>query len=326
MKRRTFMAAAGSAVTAPLVARAQIVGRLAKVGCLVSGSPASHGGFIAALRDGLVAFGHQEGRDFALDPRWADGRLERLPALAEDLARTTPDVVVTAIAAAAVAAKSAMPATPVVSATLTDPIGLGLVVSHARPGGTVTGILFSFDTLLGKQLELAREILPGASRFGMLVNMRNPSNVIQRRDAENAARTLGLTFVPVDVHSIEEIDGAFEAMKSERIDVGLVPGDAIFVTERQRIARRAAGMGLPIMCGLREFAEAGGLVSYGIDLRENWRRTAYFVDRILKGAKAADLPVEQPTKYELVINLKTAAALGLAIPPAILARADEVIE
>ena len=179
------------------------------------------------------------------------------------------------------------------------------------------------DGLIGKQLQLTRELTPSVRRIGMLVNMRNPSNVIQRRDAEAAAPVLGIELVPVDVRSSEAVDAAFETLKRERSEFIIVFADAVFVTERTKIAELAAAARLPTMFGLREFAEAGGLLSYGIHVRENWRRAAYFVD---KGEKPADLPVEQPTKYEMVINLRTAKALKLEIPPKLLFTADEVIE
>ena len=328
MKRREFLAALGGAAASawPQIAAGQRAGRAPRIGCLVTGSPASHGAFVAGLRQGLEQIGYVEGRDFILDLLWADGRLDRLPALADELARLAPDVVVTATAVAAVAAKRAMPAVPIVSATLADPIRLGLVASFNRPGSTVTGILFTVDGLIGKQLQLTRELKPGVRRIGMLVNMLNPSNVIQRRDAEAAAPVLGIELIPVDVRSPEAVDAAFETLKRERSEFIIVFADAVFVTDRTRIAALAAAARLPTMFGLREFAEAGGLLSYGIHVRENWRRAAYFVDRILKGEKPADLPVEQPTKYEMVINLKAAKALNLEIPPKLLFTADEVIE
>jgi putative ABC transport system substrate-binding protein len=240
MKRRDLIALLGSATLTPIAADAAVGQRVPRVGCLVTGSPDSHGPFVTALREGLEQLGLGEGRDYILEARWAEGRPDRLPVLAEELARLMPDVVVTATAAAAVAAKKAMPTTPIISATLSDPVSLGLVASFNRPGGTVTGILFTVDGLLGKQLELAHEVMPAVRRIGMLVNMLNPST--------------------------------------------------------------------------------------GVHVRENWRRAASYVERILKGAKPADLPVEQPTRYELLINLKTAKALGLEMPPLLLTRADEVFE
>jgi putative ABC transport system substrate-binding protein len=220
-----------------------------------------------------------------------------------------------------------MPKTPIVSATLSsDPVGVGLVASLNRPGGNVTGILFTVEGLYGKQMQLAREIKPSTSRIGLLVNMRNPDGAMQRVDAESTAAALGMSLVPMDVLSPDHIGAAFGQLQSEQCDFALILSDAIFVTERQRLAAVALQTGMPTMFGLREFPVAGGLVSYGIDLRENWRRAAYFVDRIFRGDTVAHLPVEQPTKFETIINLKTAKTLGIEVAPTLLARADEVIE
>lgn len=327
MRRRGFVGLVGGAAAWPLAADAQQSGRVRRVGCLVTGSPDSHGPFVAAFRRRLGEMGYVEGRDLVFDLRWAQGELERLPALADELAGLAPDLVVTATSAAAVAARRAMPRVPIVSATLVDPIGVGLVASLARPGGNVTGVsLVSFETLLGKQLDLAREVIPGVREVGMLVNTRNPAALFQRDHAEAAAPGLGIRLTPVEVRSPEDLDVAFDALARQGSEMVLVLADALFITERRRIAALALAAGLPTMSGLRDMTEAGGLVSYGTDLGDNWRRAAYFVDRILRGAEPADLPVEQPDTYRLVINLETARALGLAIPPAFLARADEVIE
>lgn len=324
--RRKFLTLLGGAAITPLAAHAQ-QRAMRRIGFLVSGSPASHGPFVTAFLKRLGELGHAQERDFVADLRWAEGRVERLPALAEELAALKPDVVVTAIAAAALAAKQAMPATPIVSATLSsDPVAVGLVASLNRPGGNVTGILFTVEGLYGKQMQLAREIKPSTSKIGLMVNMRNPDGAMQRRDAETQAAALGLALLPVDVLSPDHLGGAFEQMVGERCDFALILSDAIFVTERQRLAAMALQTKMPTMFGLREFPFAGGLISYGIDLRENWSRAAYFVDRILRGDKPANLPVEQPTKFETIINLQTAKALGLHPPPMLLGRADEVIE
>jgi putative ABC transport system substrate-binding protein len=200
------------------------------------------------------------------------------------------------------------------------------VASHNRPGGNVTGIMLTLEGLIGKQLELARDVMPGASRVGMLVNMRNPSNAGQRKDAEITAPALRIDLVTVDVRSSEDIDVAFQTLARERSTFVLVLSDTLFSTERRRIAALAIAAQLPTMFGLREHAEAGGFVSYGVAILENWRRSAYFVDKILKGTKPADLPVELPSKFELIINLKTAKSLGIEVPATLLARADEVIE
>ena len=326
MRRREFITIIGSATAWPLAARAQPAPRIAHIGCLIPGSEASHGKFIAAFRQRLGQLGYVEGRDFVLDLRWALGRVDRFPALADELARVGPEVVVAATVAAALAAKQAMPTTSIVVPFLTDPIGLGLVASHNRPGGNVTGTLMTFDGLIGKQLNLARELVPGTSKIGMLVNMRNPANVSQRRDAEVTAPALGVDFVTTDVSSAEEVEAAFQTFARERSQFVLVLSDLVFTTERRRIAALAIAARLPTIYGLREHAEDGGLVTYGVALIENWRRAAYFVDKILKGTKPADLPVELPTKYELVINLRTAKALGVDVPDELLTLADEVIE
>jgi putative ABC transport system substrate-binding protein len=328
MKRRDFITLLGGAAALTIPARVARTQRaLPRIAFLVSGSPASHGPFVAAFLERLAVLGHAQGRDFTVEERWAEGRVERQPPLAEELAALKPDVVITAIAAAALAAKRAMPSTPIVSATLSsDPVGVGLVASLNRPGGNVTGILFTVEGLYVKQMQIAREIKPSTGKIGLMVNMRNPDGTMQRGDAEAQAATLGIALLPIDVLSPDHIGAAFEQMTRERCDFALILSDAIFVTERQRLAAVALQTKMPTMFGLREFPFAGGLASYGIDLRENWRRAAYFVDRILRGDKPANLPVEQPTKFETIINLKTARALGLDPPPMLLGRADEVIE
>jgi putative tryptophan/tyrosine transport system substrate-binding protein len=327
MRRRRFIKLIGGGILAvPFAAHSQ-QRATRRIGCLISGSPASHGPFLTAFLESLRALGYTEGRDFVVDIRWTEGRVERLPPLAEQLAALKPDVVVTAIAAAALAAKHVMPTTPIVSATLSsDPVGVGLVASLNRPGGNVTGILFTVEGLYGKQMQLAREIKPSTRKIGLMVNMRNPDGTMQRGDAETQAAALGISLLPVDVLSPENVGAGLEQMTRENCDFALILSDAIFVTERHRLATIALQSSMPTVFGLREFPIAGGLASYGIDLRENWRRAAYFVDRIFKGEKPADLPVEQPSKFETVINLKTAQALGLIPPPMLLARADEVIE
>jgi ABC-type uncharacterized transport system substrate-binding protein len=327
LKRRKFFTLLGSAAAVwPLGAQAQHAPHIARIACLIPGSRESHGLFVAAFQQRLGQLGYVEGQNFVLDLRWAEGKVDRFPALASELAILTPDVVVAAVSAAALAAKQAMPTTPIVCPFLIDPIGLGLVASHNRPGGNVTGIMFTLEGLLGKQLELAREITPGVSRFGLLVNMGNPSNVSQRRDAETTAPMLGVHLGTINVHSPEEIDRAFQTFAREQSEFVVVLSDLLFSTNRRRLAETAIAARLPTMYGLREHTDAGGLISYGVAILENWRRSAYFVDRILKGSKPADLPVEVPTKFELVINLKAAKAIGLTVPETLLARADEVIE
>jgi putative ABC transport system substrate-binding protein len=326
MRRRDVIVLLGGAAAWPLAARAQQPARTVRIGCLIPGTQQSHGPFIVAFRQGLAQLGYVEDRDFVLDLRWAEGRVDRFPTLAEELARLAPDVAVAATAAAALAAKQAMPTTPIVCPFLTDPVRLGLVASHNRPGGNVTGILLTLDGLVGKQLQLMRDLTPGAGRIGILMNVRNPANAAQQRDAEAAAPSLGIDIVPVDVHSSADLDAAFQTLTRERCELVVVLSDLIFTTERRRVAALAIAARLPSIYGLREHAHDGGLVSYGVSFRENWRRAAYFVDKILKGAKPADLPVELPARLEMVINLRTAKALGMAMPDRLIALADEVIE
>jgi ABC-type uncharacterized transport system substrate-binding protein len=327
MRRREFVTLLGGAAAAwPLAAGAQQPARVARIGCLIPGTQQSHGPFIVAFRQGLGQLGYVEGRDFVLDLRWAEGKVDRFPTLAEELARLAPDVVAAATSAAALAAKQAMPTTPIVCPFLTDPVRLGLVASHNRPGGNVTGTLLTLDGMVGKQLQLMRDLTPGARRIGILKNMRNPANEAQQRDAEAAAPALGIDIVPVDVGSSADLEAAFQTLTRQRCEFVVVLSDLIFTTERRRTAALAIAARLPSMYGLREHAHDGGLVSYGVSFRENWHRSAYFVDKILKGAKPADLPVELPAKLELVINLKTAKALGIEVPATLLSLADEVIE
>jgi putative ABC transport system substrate-binding protein len=327
MNRREFGALLGSALLSPLSTAGQQPSRTWRIACLITGSPESHGAFVAAFRGRLAEMRYVEGRDVVFDLRWAAGQVEQLPALAAELAGFAPDLIVTATSAAAVAANRVMPEIPIVSATLVDPIGTGLVATLARPGGNVTGMsLVSFETLLGKQLEFAREVLPDVRNVGMLVNTRNPAALFQRDSAQAAAPRLGVTLISADIVSPEDLNGAFDALAGQGSEIVLVLTDALFITERRRIAALALAAHLPTISGIRDMAEAGAFVSYGTDLTENWLRAAYFVDRIIRGARPANLPVEQPTKYQLVVNLKTANALRLAIPAALLAGADEVIE
>jgi putative ABC transport system substrate-binding protein len=275
----------------------------------------------------MRALGYLEGRDYDTAPRFAEGDLTRLPALASELVgQLKPDIIVTANTTAAAAARKASSTIPIVSAAMVEPVEKGLVVSHAHPGGNLTGILISLDTLLGKQLEIGAELLPAAKKAGTLINVNSIASAIQRRDAEKVASALGMELVAAEIQTNNDIETALRRFAMDGIQVVVVPTDPMFYTERRRMAALAGTLKLPVVYGLREHPEDGGLISYGIDLRANWRRAADFVDKILKGAKPADLPVELPSRLELVINLKTAKALGLDVPPTLLARADEVIE
>ena len=242
------------------------------------------------------------------------------------MVRLNPDVIVATTTPGAVAAKQATATIPIVGVNLTDPVGFGLVTSEAHPGTNVTGVLFRLEGLTEKQVEIALDLLPGANSMGILVDVNNPSNMLQRREVEAAAGKLGVSITAVDVCPVDEIGAAIQTLVRARASIAVVLASALFVNERRQIAAFALASRLPTVFNFREHVEDGGLMSYGIELRQNYRRSAYFVDRILKGEKPGNLPVEFPTKVELVINVTTAKAIGLTIPPTLLARVHEVIE
>jgi putative tryptophan/tyrosine transport system substrate-binding protein len=258
--------------------------------------------------------------------RFADGYLDRLPDLAIELVRLNPHVIVSTPLPAHLAARKATSTIPIVMATGADPVGFGLVASLSHPGGNVTGLANFAEILASKQIDFLREMLPRLMRLGLLVNVTNQLHVAQLRETKIAAETSGILLVPVEVSSPDKVDSAFAMLGRESVEALLVPPDTTFYSRRRQIADLAARTRLPAIYGYREHVEDGGLMSYGPDIPDQYRRAANYVDKILKGAQPADLPVEQPTKIELVINLKTATALGLTIPPTLLARADEVIE
>jgi putative ABC transport system substrate-binding protein len=326
MKRREFISILGGAAAWPRGALAQASTRRPLVAFLVGPTSAAASHYVISLEQRMQELGYVAGRDVDIVYRYADGDLARLPALADELVRLKPDVMVASNTQAAIAMKQVTAAIPIVAAVVTDPVGLGLVASHARPGGNVTGILSTVDTLPEKQLALAAEVVRDTVKMGMLVNAGFQAHTIQRRGAEGAAAALTIKLVPVEVRLPDDLDAAFQSLARERVESVLVLQDPMFLSERRRIAELAITARLPTMFGFREHVEAGGLMSYGIALRANFRRAADFVDRILRGAKPADLPVELPTKFELVVNLKTAKALGIAIPEAFLVRADALIE
>jgi putative ABC transport system substrate-binding protein len=326
MKRRQFITLLGSAAAWPLAARAQAPNNRLLIAVLnlnsaLSVSPRFRG-FVQAMREA----GYVEGRDIEIADRYAEGQIERLAAVADELSRLKPAVFVAGSMPATFAALRASEAVPIVGVSLVDPVGAGLAASEARPGGRVTGTLISVEGLTGKQLALAVEVIPGASRIGLLTNPRNQGHAVLRHEAEAAAASLALNLLPVEASSPTDLDRSFQALARERAQLVMVFNDPVFNRENRRIAVLAAAMRLPTMYGLREYVEAGGLMNYGLSLGANWRRAAYFVDRILKGAKPGDLPIELPTRLELVINLSTAKAIGVTIPEQVLLRADEVIE
>jgi putative ABC transport system substrate-binding protein len=324
--RRTFLAAlGGAAVSWPLAARAQQMAKLPAVGFLVSGTPSTHGPWFAALAQRLRELGWIEGRTIAIEYRWAEGRNERFAEIAAEFVRLKVDVIVTAGTALVVAAKQATSVILIVFAAAGDPVGTGLVASLARPGGNVTGLSVQQTDAAAKRLELLREVVPGLRRLAILANVASPAVVLDMREVQATAGTLGLEVTTSEIRQGEDIAPAFEALKS-RADALYVCIDPLVSTHRIRINTLALAARLPTMHGSREFVEAAGLISYGTNIPDLFRRAAGYVDKILRGAKPADIPVEQPTKFDLIINLTTANALGLEIPDKLLALADEVID
>jgi putative ABC transport system substrate-binding protein len=322
------MTVAAGLLAAPRAVEAQQAGEVPRVGYINPGYPSDPVRLrrFEAFRQGLRELGYVEGRNIALEPRWAEGKYDRYPALAADLVRLKVHVIVAVGGRATQVAQQATKTTPIVMSVVIDPLGSGLVSSLARPGGNVTGLTVMASDLVGKQFELLKQAVPDVSRVALLWNPANPGGAPQLREAEAAARALGVRLQTLGARDPQEIDSAFAAMTRERADALVVLGDAILYNQRKQIAELAAKSRLPSASALREYAEAGGLIAYGTDSLDLERRSTAFVDKILKGAKPADLPVEQPTKFELVINLKTAKALGLTIPQSILVLADEVIQ
>ena len=311
----------------PIAATAQLAGKVPRVGYLVGGSSSPSQGTAEAFRQGLRELGWVEGRSIGIEYRSADGRYDRLPGLAADLVRLKVDVIATGGNAATVAAKNATQTIPIVMMSVGDPVGLGLVASLARPGGNVTGLAFSVGLeTFDKGLELLKEMIPNARRLAVLANPGNPSHWLLMERVNAAARSLGLQLHLLEARGPDDFDRAFAAMAKARVAAVFVLSEAMFILNRTRLAELEARNKLPSMHAFRENVEAGGLMSYGPSLNAIWRRGAFFVDRILKGAQPGDLPVEQPTTFELVINTKRARALGLTIPPLLLLRADELIK
>jgi putative ABC transport system substrate-binding protein len=328
ISRRAFIAAiAANALGGPLIARAQQAGKIYRLGILgnVPLSDSEGARLWGAFSQGLRDLGYVEGQNLIVEHRSSEGRFERLPGLAAELVRLKPDVIVVPNASNALAARDATNTIPIVAASF-DPLTSGLGATFARPGGNVTGLSLIAPEITGKQLELLKEIVPRVSRMAILWNPVNRTAPLFLDQAKGAARTLGLQLQSVQARRPEDIESAFTGMNRERAGALLVLADAVFILQRRRIADLAASSHLPAMYMLREHMEAGGLAFYGPSMVDNFRRAAVYVDKILKGAKPGDLPVEQPTKFELVINLQTAKTLGLTIPPSVLLRADKIIE
>jgi putative ABC transport system substrate-binding protein len=328
MDRRAFFGTlAGGLLAAPLAAEAQPAGKVYRIGYLAAGSGMSNPRNLEAFRQGLRDLGWVEGQNIVTEYRWAEGRFDRLPDLAAELVRLKVDVIVASPTSAALAAKNATGTIPIVGMSLTDPIGIGLVASLARPGGNVTGVSYSVGAeIFGKDLELLKEIVPRVRRVAVLSNPASPARPLTISNVKDAARSLGLQLQLLEARGPDGFDGAFAAMAKERVGALLVVQDPAYIPHRARLVDLAAKNRLPSIFTQKEDAEAGGLMSYGPRLSDIHRHGATYVDKILKGATPGDLPVEEPTKFELVINLKTAKALGLTIPPSLLQRADQVIE
>jgi putative ABC transport system substrate-binding protein len=322
----TLLGGASIALSLPLAARAQQPATLA-VGFLSSGSPAADAYLVAAFRAGLNEGGYAEGRNVALQFRWAEGQYERLPALAADLVQRQVAVIAAMGGnASAQAARAATSTIPIVVTVGSDPVTLGLVGSLSRPGGNVTGVSLLVEALEAKKLELLRELAPRANVIAMLANLNNPSADFQLKEAIGAARAIGLKLHVLNATEEADFDAAFATLAQQRADALLVGSDAFFLSRRERIVALAARAAVPTVYELGEFAVAGGLISYGPSFADAYRQAGNYAALILKGAKPASLPVLQPTKFELVVNLKTAKTLGIVIPQSILLRADEVIE
>ena len=327
-RRRFLLASLAGALTAPRRVAAQQTGRIYRVGILGNVPLSDPGGarLWGMFAQGLRDLGYEEGRNVTLEHRSSEGQYERLPALAADLVRLKVDVIVAPAAQNVVAAKQASPTIPVVMVGVGDPVGSGLVDSLAHPGGNVTGSSFLASAMISKQLELLKEISPQASRLALLVNPGNPGHRLALGEARKAANSLGVQLQVLEAQDPDGFEKAFAAMNKQRAGGLLVPWDGLFLLNLVPLTRLAAKARLPTMYGHRGYVDAGGLACYGPSAAESFRRAAIYVDKILKGARPGDLPVEQPTKFEFVINSRTARALGLTISPPLLLRADEVIE
>jgi putative ABC transport system substrate-binding protein len=324
LKRREFITLLGGAATWPLAVRAQPV-KLRTIGFLGATTPSAQKQWTDAFVQRLRELDWIEGRNLAIEYRWAEGRTERAAEVFAEFVRLKVDVIVTHSVPLTSAAKRATSLIPIVFAVAADPIDTGLVASLARPGGNVTGMSLQLSDTAGKRLELLREVVPGLRRLAILANVANPTAALEMREVQAAASPLDLEIATSEIRRPEDIAPAFETLKN-RADALYVCTDPLMNTNRVRINILAVAARLPSVCGFREFVEGGGLISYGANYPALFRRTAEMVDKILRGARPAELPVEQPTRFDLVINVITAKALGLTVPPMLLARADEVIE
>jgi putative tryptophan/tyrosine transport system substrate-binding protein len=326
MNRRVFVTSLAAVLAAPLGVEAQQAARIPRIGILHPGAPATSSHFAAAFTEGLRELGYLEGQNIVVERRFGEAKAERLSDIAAELVRLKVDVIVTSTDPGIAAVKRQTQLIPIVMANSTDPVGTGFVASLARPGGNVTGLSSVSPELSAKRLELLREAVPRLSRVAIVWNPDVRGAVLEYKETESAARSLHLQLQSVEVNRPDGFDRAFSAVTTGRAEALTVASSSLAFRNRGRIASLAQKNRLPSIYGLREFADAGGLMAYGPNYAELWRRAAAYVSKILKGAKPGELPVEQPTTFELVINLKTAKALGLTIPPSLLRRADQIIE
>jgi putative ABC transport system substrate-binding protein len=326
-RRRFLLTSLAGALAAPLAAEAQQAGKTYRVAYLAATPRSANQALLGRFQQGMRELGYVEGRNLILEPRFADGKFDRLPLLAQELVQLNPDVVFVSTTPGSLAAKAATPTIPIVFVAVADPVGAGLVPNLARPGGNVTGITHIVAELTGKRLELLKEIVPSASRIAVLVNPDDPNATVQIQNAEAAARTLRVQLQPVlSVRGTTDLERAFEAISRSGAAAALRMVDPTGGPLRARTLELAVRHRLPVMFAFREDVEAGGLVAYGARISAQYQQAATFVHKILRGARPGDLPIEQASKFEFILNLKTAKALGLTIPPSLLARADQVIE
>jgi putative ABC transport system substrate-binding protein len=327
MHRREFIKLIGvAAVTQGMLPQLTYAQASAKRPLLAVLAGVTRREFPVSFMEGMRELGYVEGSNVDVVYRFADGRLDLLPALAEELIKLTPKVILAATTPAVVAAKRLTQTIPIVCPILADPIYLGLIAGMSRPGGNVTGLMSRVDDLIGKQIELAAQLVPALVSVGLIVNVASSDVVIARQEVERASKRLGIKLISAEVREPNDLGAAFKLLSNEHVQAAVILADAMLFQERQRVAELAVAARLPAVYGFRDHVDAGGLISYGVNYPENFRRAAIYVIKILNGAKPSDLPVEFPNKLELVINLKAAKALGLDIPPTLLARADEVIE
>ena len=326
MRRRDFLGVLSGAALMPLAARGQQRANVPRIGFLGNSTATLEANLVGPFRGALRELGYQEGRNIAIEYRWAEGKYERFPALIAELLAAGVEVIVTAGTPASLAVKKATSSVPLVMIAVGDPVTTGLVTSLARPDGNITGVTSISPEMQGKRLELLREVVPGASHIAVLWNVGSPGQVIQEGETRAAAQVLGMKMLSLGVRTLEEIEDAFATIVRERPEALFVLADRLFLHHRKRIMDFAIQQRLPGVHAYRELVEVGGLMSYGPSYADMHRRAATYVDRILRGERPSDLPVERPVKFELVLNLKTAKTFGLTVPPSLLARADEVIE